>query len=139
MNTIIQLITNKIFISFLIAVALAQLIKIIYYSIKHRKFDKIMLIETGGFPSTHSAVVSVLTTSVFLEQGISIAFIICLVFSIIIIRDAFGVRMDVQRHALLLEKLTKKKMNEHIGHTIPQVFCGIVLGIIVSVVMYLVL
>ena len=134
-----QIITNKIFISFFVAMVLTQTIKIIYYKIKKRKFEWRMLVEDGGFPSNHAAIVGALTTSVFFEQGISILFMITLIFSSIIIKDAIGVRWEVHKHAVLLKELSKKDINVHEGHTPLQVLIGILIGIIISIAVYLIL
>lgn len=136
MNTFLEIIANKIFLSFIVSMVLAQTIKIIYYKIKGRKFIWRMLIEDGGFPSNHSAIVSALTTAVFFEQGISVIFFVCLIFSFLIFKDAFGVRMDVQRHAELLKRLSKKDLNIYIGHSPLQILIGIAIGVIVAGVIY---
>jgi len=138
MDTFLQIISSKIFISFLIAMILAQTIKIIHYKIKGRKFVWRMLIEDSGLPSNHSAIVSALTTAIFFELGISVLFFVCLIFSFIIFKDAFCVRMDVEKHAKLLKKLTKKEINVNIGHTPLEVLIGIILGVIVAVAVYLI-
>jgi len=136
MNAFLQFITNKIFLSFIIAVVINQTIKLIYYKIKGRKFEWKMLIEDGGMPSNHSAIVSALTTSVYFEQGTSVLFFVALIFSFIVFKNATGVRWDVHEHALLLKKLTKKKVNICQGHTPLQVLIGIIIGIITSIVVY---
>ncbi len=136
MNTFLQIITHKIFLSFLIAMILAQTIKIIHYKIKGRKFVPRIFIEDGGLVSNHSAIVSALTTAIFFELGISVLFFVCLIFSFLVFKDAFGVRLEVHKHAQLLRKLTKKDVNIHEGHTPLQVLIGIIIGIIVAVVVY---
>jgi uncharacterized protein len=139
MDSLINFVTNKTFITLFLAVVISQGIKTLEYLLKHRKFEWRMLIENGGFPSTHSAAVSALALSVFFVEGFSLLFIVCLVFSGIIIRDAFGVRQDVQKHAIILEKITKKKINEHVGHNSWQVFAGIFLGFIIASTIHLIL
>jgi hypothetical protein len=133
-----DIITNKILISFIITLVVVQSIKLLYYKIKGRKFKWKMLIEDGGMPSNHSAIVSALTAAVYFEQGLSVLFFVTLIFSFIIFKDAFGVRMDSQKHAELLKQITKKKLNTHIGHTPLQVCIGILTGIIISIIVYLI-
>ncbi len=138
MNAFLQFLTNKIFLSFVLAMVINQTIKVIYYKIKGRKFEWKILVEDGGMPSNHSAIVSALTTSVYFEQGISVLFFVSLIFSFIVFKNAAGVRWDVHKHALLLKKLTKKDVNIYQGHTPLQVLIGIIIGIIVSIAVYLI-
>ncbi len=58
-------------------------------------------------PSTHAAFVMALTTAIGMKYGLSNdLFLICLVFSCIIIYDAIHVRYQVELHAKVLNRLT---------------------------------
>ncbi|MBD3209530.1 divergent PAP2 family protein [Candidatus Woesearchaeota archaeon] len=100
------------------------------------------LFTTGGMPSGHSASVSSLTAAVFFLEGVSVLFLACLVFSLIVIRDSFGVRWSVGEQAKILNKLAKHdhvqdKVRVVLGHTLSQAFAGIILGVVVAVVVHL--
>ena len=100
-------------------------------------------------PSSHAAAVSSLTTAVGLYYGFgSIPFGICLLFSLIIMFDAAGVRRSVGRQSILLnrliDQLSKKCVIEHrqikeiLGHTPIEVFAGALLGIAGTLIIALV-
>lgn len=91
-------------------------------------------------PSAHSAAVSALTTATGLYYGFgSIPFGICLLFSLIIMFDAAGVRRSVGRQSVLLNKLIDQlsrsgviehgQIKEILGHTPIEVFAGALMGV----------
>ncbi len=131
----------KIAIALLIVLVAGQLIKGIIESIKSR-FDITNFLSDGGFPSTHSSLVSCLTLSVYFEQGFSVLFFASLVFSLIIINDSFRVRHETGEQAKVLNKIIVKehlgfpKLFEREGHTKGQVLAGILLGIMLSIIIY---
>ena len=121
----------------------AQLIKVVRGVRREKHFDFRWLSETGGMPSSHSAAVSALTTAAGLYYGFgSIPFGICLLFSLIIMFDAAGVRRSVGRQAILLNNLLdqlsrkgefeNKQLKEILGHTPIEVFAGALLGIVAT-------
>jgi len=96
-------------------------------------------------PSSHSAAVASLTTVVGLYYGFgSIPFGITLVYSLIIMFDAAGVRRNVGRQAVILNRIIdqmskgqqveEKRLKELLGHTPKEVFMGAFLGIILSLI-----
>ena len=92
------------------AMALCQLFKFIYYSARDRKIGLPYLSTTGGFPSAHSAFVCALTLSVGMRNGFaSDIFGISTVFSLLVMYDAVRLRREVQRHAVLLNRLAEKQ------------------------------
>ncbi len=97
--------------------------------------------RTGGMPSGHSAIVSSLASSIYLSEGFSTLFVLSLVFALIVVRDSFGVRYSVGEQALLLKKLASKehlraKIHVILGHTFLQVLAGIILGVVVSLIVF---
>jgi hypothetical protein len=96
-----------------------------------------MLYQLGAFPSTHATSVTSLTTVILIVQGVSPLFIVTLVFSIIVIRDALGVRKAVEKQAKILNKKLKANLYENIGHTPLDIIGGIILGIIVTALIVL--
>ncbi|MFW6383551.1 MAG: divergent PAP2 family protein, partial [Nanoarchaeota archaeon] len=68
---LIGLLSNKIFLSVVIATILAQFLKLINKLVQSKKFEWSKLWETGGMPSCHAALASALAFSVFLKEGIS--------------------------------------------------------------------
>ncbi len=137
---------NYIIVPF-ISVLLTQIIKFIIESIKHKKFDIVRLISgSGGMPSSHNAFVFSLTTLIGINEGIdSILFAISLVFSLIIMYDSMGVRLETENQAITLNKLinniskgnTEKTymiLKEEIGHKPIEVLGGIIFGVIIGLI-----
>ena len=129
---------NDIFLSILLACGGAQAVKIVLALIRSEKLCLKHLIITGGMPSSHSALVVSLATSIYLTEGLNTAFWMSIVFGFIVIRDAFGVRRTAGVEGDVIKKLLKKnkiKADFHYdhGHTPAEVFVGSVLGFIVAI------
>jgi acid phosphatase family membrane protein YuiD len=113
-----------------------QLYKLIAYSLRDRRLRFEHLITAGGFPSSHSAFVTALATAVGFNSGpASDAFAIAFVFGAIVIYDAIRLRGAVEKHARLLNVLTKKyhpeeyqNLREMIGHKPSEVITGVLIG-----------
>ena len=121
----------------LVSLMACQLLKILVAIIKHEKVTFNLIVSSGGFPSVHSSFVSALVTVVGLVDGIdSSTFDIALVFGLITCYDAFHVRYESGMHAKLLNKKYKLNMNENLGHKLHEVIAGIILGIIITLIIY---
>ncbi len=120
----------------------AQIAKVLLILLTDRRWAPERMTETGGMPSSHSATVSALCTSTAINFGVESAhFAIALVFGIIVIYDATGVRRAAGRHAEILNELLEefshlfeeakrpKALKTLLGHTYPQVFVGSGFGI----------
>ena len=100
------------------------------------------LLENGGMPSAHASVVAALSLTVFLETGFSLLFVVSVVFSLIVLNDALKVRRQASVHASLLSELLGKKrkrrsaLSSSLGHTPTEVAVGLVLGMLVTWLMY---
>ena len=101
----------------------------------------------SGMPSGHSALTIALTTIVGLKEGLSSPlFAVCLVVTILIIRDALGIRRYLGQHGKILNLLVKDldedqlldlkypHLLEQIGHTPAQVLVGGLIGFLVSLI-----
>lgn len=124
---------------------LAQLLKVFLILLLERRWRPEAFMETGGMPSSHSAMVAAITTGVGLTQGLgSSLFAACAVFASIIIYDATGVRHSSGLQAKLLNELlgelrdvvregfAPKPVKVLLGHTYLEVFVGTLLGILVG-------
>lgn len=125
-----------------------QLLKFIIEGIKNKKFDITRFFNgNGGMPSTHSAVTTSLTLAIGLEIGFdSILFAIALVFTFIVFIDAMGVRLESEKQAEVINKISKEMKNDNplfsfqtlkdqIGHEPFEVLVGILVGSLISVVL----
>ena len=102
------------------------------------------LFTAGGMPSTHSALVSGLTTAIGLVEGFSSShFEIALVFSCIVLYDATGIRQAVAKQATVINKLIEKdpqfkcRLSELVGHTPREAIAGVSMGILVTIFLHL--
>lgn len=140
MSAITQLITNYHFTAFIAAWLISAFLKAIIIGIKEKKFSVKKGFVNGGMPSSHSAVVAAITTSVYMVQGFSELFFVALAFSLIIISDAFGVRRNVGLQGDTLNKLLKELKKNPVkivhGHSFFQVTIGIIIGIMVAATMF---
>ena len=109
-------------------------------------------------PSSHSSLVTALTLAVGLTEGFdSTLFYISLCFSCIICFDAANVRYYASQNISLTKKLIddlkelhdldlpfedpiyQKKMKDVLGHTYFEVLGGIILGVLVVFVCYIIM
>ena len=122
-----------------------QSFKVIWELIATKKLNFKRIIEAGGMPSSHSAIVMVLTTMIGKEYGItSPIFAMALIFSAVVMYDAAGVRRAAGKQAKLLNKIVstpgltniqmQEKLVEVLGHTPIQVIVGATIGIIVGII-----
>jgi len=136
-----QIFTSKLFWIPVIAMIIANILKMIIIALVHREFSLQTLLSYGGMPSAHAAIVSAVTTSILFAQGASALFFVALFMSLITIRDAFGVRWQSGQQAKLLNKINAVfdieedfTLKEILGHTKSQAFFGVLLGIVVAVI-----
>lgn len=130
---------NKYIVVSFISLGLSQIIKFIIEAIRNKRFNFNRLFNgMGGMPSSHSSFTSSLVTLVFLEYGgNSIYFAICLIFTLIILYDAIGIRYEVGLHAKVLNEMSGNLyLKDKIGHTLLEVICGAILGMLVSFTMF---
>ena len=144
---ILEFSKNYIFWASVAAWVIAQTLKVTLGVIREKKFDFRWFVGTGGMPSSHAAGVSALATSVGVTYGFDSAlFAIVMVFTLIVLFDAQGVRLAAGKQARILNKMLddiywKKKLDEIslkelLGHTPLEVFAGAALGILVSLLFY---
>jgi len=99
-------------------------------------------------PSAHTAFVVSLTTVVGLHEGMdSAAFAISLIFSLLIIRDAIGLRQFLSQHGKAINMLIKDlpdemeakypaRLVERVGHTPLQAVVGGIIGLALALALY---
>jgi len=132
----------------LLAGFIAQTIKFFIRSNNQSDFFKSM-VSYSGMPSGHSAIIVSLATIVGLEEGFqSPLFAVSFILTIIVIRDALGIRRYLGEHGHVLNILVNDLKNdqvldqeyplllERIGHTPAQVIAGSLLGFTVSLLGY---
>lgn len=152
MNSIIGIFTNPFLVTSLSSWAVAQVLKVFIHAYVTGKFDITRLFGDGGMPSGHSATVTSLATIVGLICGFDTAqFAIAAVVAVVVCHDAMGVRLETGKQAQMLneivevfETFTKHDLpdvilKEFVGHTLPQVLAGVLLGIVDALIVYYVI
>ena len=151
---IISFFTNPIFLSgifsWLGAQFLKTLIHLIYGRIKSLKdLLENMFWKTGGMPSSHSAVVTAVTTGIGIKEGVqSSVFMLALLITFITMRDAVGVRRSSGVQSQKINEIGRelkeneclkdyKPIKEVNGHTPMQVIMGALLGVLIGFSMML--
>lgn len=118
---------------------LKLLINIFRYGLKEARARS----GNGGFPSTHTSTISTVTFLIGLGEGwLSPAFGLGVGVLAITIIDATGLRIAVGKQAVILNKMNLETENhqvlrESMGHTRIEIIGGLVVGLVTSIVLYL--
>ena len=135
-NIFLEIITNKLLVLPILVLLITQVLKFLPHILKGQFSFKIFW-ESGGMPSSHaSTAISFATVSMIVFGLNSPMFALSVFLCGLIIRDALGVRKESSEHAKVLNKITEKKykLNENVGHTVPEVLVGSVLGLVLTAV-----
>ena len=141
------------FWSAILSALLAQLLKPIIYYFKTTKWNLHLVIDSGGMPSSHTALVSALALSVGLQEAFSSTiFAVTLVLAVIVIYDAANVRYysgqnikvtqqlvkDVQEnlHTEFDDPIYQIKLKDVLGHKWMEVIAGLLLGALIALVFH---
>lgn len=142
-----SLLENHIILVTMVSWLLAQSLKLIVDKIKYKRIDFTRIIGAGGMPSSHSAFVTSLATSIAFQHGLnSTEFALAFSFAAIVMYDAAGVRRSAGKQATILNQIIQdlyskehtlkiERLKELIGHSPVEVFAGAVLGILVAIFM----
>ncbi len=137
--------SNFTLISVIAAFLISQILKILLYRVEEGRWNLWHFFEAGGMPSSHSATVTALTLGVALQYGINTAlFTACLVFSLVVMYDATGVRRAAGRQAEVLNKIVKdmysaqniRELKEILGHDPVEVVVGAAIALAVTFLNY---
>ena len=132
---------------------LGQLIKVPVDYLRHKRRDWTLLLSAGGMPSSHTALMTAVTTSIGLNAGWgSPVFALALAITAIVVYDATGVRRQAGFHAerinqIIRELFQLKKLEEDevsylreiIGHTPGEAFAGVLFGAAIALLVQLVM
>lgn len=138
---------HRIGIAALVSGVVAQVLKVFIDLIQRKGFNPFRVLDTGGMPSSHTAVVTTLTVGVAVYQGLSSPlFGISLIISLYFIFEATGLRQEVGNQARVLNEIIERARETHhldaevlrelIGHTWAEVLGGFALGIAVALILY---
>ncbi len=143
-----QLLMNPVLLASISSWFSAQFLKTVI-SILYGKIHSIyeltesLIWKTGGLPSSHSALVASLCTTIGIRNGLgSDIFILSLCFLMVTVRDAVGVRRSSGIQARKINEIGKKLSSDNLieykaikevnGHTPMEVTLGCILGIFIG-------
>ena len=122
----------------LAACGLAQFSKLLFELIFKQRWRPLVLIETGGMPSSHSALVTGTAAGVGLQLGFDDPmFALASTIAFIVMYDASGIRRSAGLTAAKVNQISKVNTNESsventlkesLGHTKIEVLVGSILG-----------
>ena len=131
----IELLDNAVLAWGLLACGLAQFSKLIFELIQYRRWRPVVLLETGGMPSSHSALVTGTASAIGIQLGFDDPiFAIAAIFSFVVMYDASGIRRAAGLTAASVNKLvgetpsTENSLKENLGHTRLEVLIGSLFG-----------
>ena len=139
---------TEVLINGIIAACIAQALKVMFFFIKNKKINFKIFTTTGGMPSSHSAGVIGIATSVGLIDGFnSVTFAIAFGYSLVVMYDAAGVRRSAGKIAASLNRVMEdfyahrpsaagEKLKELLGHTPFEVFVGAILGAVIAFLLH---
>ena len=152
MDVLFQIITNPVLIVPAFSWLIAQVLKSIISAIVNKKFSFDRLVGDGGMPSGHSATVTSLAVMCGVSSGFdSPVFGLAVMFAIVVMHDALGVRRETGKQAVSIIKMAEllndyfserdqviktDKLKVLVGHTPLQVICGSLLGAAVAIIYY---
>ena len=138
----IYILDNAVLAWGLAACGLAQFSKLLFELIFKQRWRPSVLIETGGMPSSHSALVTGTAAGVGLQLGFDDpVFALASTIAFIVMYDSSGIRRSAGLTAAKVNQITKDNsinlssetiLKESLGHTKVEVLVGSFLGPMVS-------
>ena len=141
MNALEAFFSNGVLAWGLAACGIAQLSKLVIELVVHRRWNPKVLVETGGMPSSHSALLTGTAAGLGWQLGFddplfALAAIMCFV----VLYDASGVRRAAGLTAARVNSLdeavaqdeSQKPLKENLGHTRLEVLVGSVIGPLIA-------
>ncbi|MDO4244400.1 MAG: divergent PAP2 family protein [Deinococcus sp.] len=145
MTVLTELLSNRWLWTAVVASTSAQLLKVLLILLLEWRWHPAAFMETGGMPSSHSAMVAALSTGVGLTEGWNTpVFAVAAAFAMIVMYDATGVRHSSGVQAKLLNELVDelravvregfapKPLKVLLGHTYLEVLIGSLIGVLVG-------
>ena len=149
-NAFVALLNNHHIWIALFACVSAQAVKVLIEYAYTKKIDRALLFGTGGMPSSHSAFVMGMAASLGTTEGLhSPIFALAVVFALIVMYDAAGVRRAAGKQAAVINVLVERfesiglkpdeKLKELLGHSPIEVVAGALWGIATAALAYWIL
>ncbi|RJQ42004.1 MAG: divergent PAP2 family protein [Anaerolineaceae bacterium] len=144
-----QLLSNYVLACAISAWIIAQLLKLPLNYLTTKDWDWTILISPGGMPSSHSAISTATALAIGLHEGFnSSLFALAMTLATIVVYDAVSIRRQAGIHAEWINKIVEvilksgnfsyKKLQEVLGHTPFEAMAGVVLGICMALIMWVI-
>ncbi|WP_269622767.1 divergent PAP2 family protein [Prochlorococcus marinus] len=139
--SIAELLDNSVLCWALLSCGIAQFSKLFVELIFFQKWRPSVLLETGGMPSSHSALVTATASGIGLDLGFDHpAFALAATFAFVVMYDASGVRRSAGIIAARVNELPSElwpsqpesPLKESLGHTRIEVLIGSLLGPLIA-------
>jgi len=136
--------TNRHLVTGVVALVLAQLLKVLFDYWRTNSWKRALLFSTGGMPSSHSSLaVSVMISIGFFEGFDTTMFALSAVLAMVVMHDAAGIRRAAGKQAEAINFLSSKleaqgikldnQLKELLGHHPIEVIAGGLLGLVIAV------
>ena len=124
----------------------AQVLKTLLHWVTNRNLDLRKMIGSGNMPSSHSAFICAASASIGQVCGWrDPLFSLSAAIALVVMYDACNVRRAAGEQAKVInyirehwddlpQELKGKKLNEELGHTLPQVLMGALLGTAIGLI-----
>ena len=140
MTELSELLKNQLLFWSLVSCLTAQLLKIIFNLFSEGELRFGIVFQTGGMPSSHSALISALSAGIGWELGFdNPAFALSVGISLIVMYDASGIRRSAGMQAIEINKISRELdkskeifLKESLGHTKLEVVVGSLLGPLIT-------
>jgi len=147
MNALEAFFSNGVLAWGLAACGIAQLSKLVIELVVHRRWNPKVLVETGGMPSSHSALLTGTAAGLGWQLGFDDPlFALAAVMCFVVLYDASGVRRAAGLTAARVNSLrgnssfpnsvaqddSQKPLKENLGHTRLEVLVGSVIGPLIA-------
>jgi hypothetical protein len=147
MNIIKEILSNKPLIIAAVSWLTAGVFKVLVELRLNKKLVISRIVGAGGMPSSHTSTVVALVIALGYYEGVNSAtFALAVIFTIIVIHDAVGVRLETGKQAKVLNTMMfetnafkeldfETALKEYVGHTPSQAFVGALVGIATATIM----
>ena len=143
------------FWSAIVSAVLAQFLKPVFYWLVHREWKWNLVKDSGGFPSSHSAMVSALALSVGIRESFnSTIFAVTMALACIVVYDAANGRYYSGQNIKITQQLIKDiqkqtdvkfedpiyhtRVKQVLGHRWIECIGGILIGLIIALLFNLI-
>jgi len=142
-----QLLQNRVLMAAVSAWLAGQFLKFPLEYIFNKRWNWGIMFSSGGMPSSHSALVTAVALSIGFQDGFDTSiFALAMAMAMIIVYDAAGVRRQAGIHAERINEIMKnfiesrqfqeEDLKEMLGHTPFEVIAGVLLGVLISLVLF---